>query len=231
MERPTSSNYGLVPVRETFRALRYSFRQNGRLFRRVTERLRKKVAIADAAEERLEVFVKDFDTFASNLGRRLLKGSTPDILVKNSSLQTGDKEKLARIAYTALNSIVNYVGMRDAYVSEYAALKALLKLDEHKHLKQSETAAALMMLLLDEKVLRYPANANDSTPTKTISEAIPVFALLLWLQSEHDDPYAKEAFSAATDLSVALSADVLKFSSTRDMAQLSKLFDEFSSHV
>lgn len=231
MKRQPSANSGLLPMRETFRALRYRFRQNARLIRRVTKSFRTKVSFPDTAEKRFVNLVKDADTFASNIARKLLNGSAADILVATSSLQTSDDEKLASVAYSALNFIVNCMGIKDAYVSEAAALKALAKQGDRTARRQSETAATLMMVLLDEKVLSYPAHSDDNAPAKSYSEAVPVFALLLWLQSERDDPYANEVFSAATNLSIALAADVVKFATARDVVQLARLFEEFSTHV
>jgi hypothetical protein len=230
VERQSSSNFDLLPVRETFRALRYSFRQNGRLIRRVTKNLRAKVPFSNAAGRVFEEFegvVKDVDKFASNVGRKLLKGSTPDILATASSLQISDNSKLAKVAYAALSSIVGHLGIREAYVSESAARKAFAKVNERSELRQSETAAALLITLLDEKVVTLPANPSADAA----SESIPVFALLLWLQSDCDDPFGGEALSAASDLSAALADDVKECAAGRDMNRLASLFEEFSSHV
>jgi hypothetical protein len=234
VERHTFTDNGLLPVRETFRALRYRFRQNGRLLRRVTKNIRKKVPFADTAGKVFEGFegaVKDVDMFASNVGRKLLKGSTPDILVKASSLQTSDNQKLAQVAYSALNSIASYLGLNEAYVSETAAFKALAKVNERFELRQSETAAALLISLLDEKVVSYSHKPSNLAAAKMLSEAVPVFALLLWLQSDCDDLYGGEALTAASDLAVALSDDVERFTAERDEGKLARLFEEFSSHV
>jgi hypothetical protein len=234
VERHTFHDHGLLPMRETFRALRYRFRQNGRLLRRVTKNIGNKVPFPDTAGKVFEGFesvVKDADKFASNVGRKVLKGSTPNILVKTSSLQTSDNQRLAQVAYSALTSIANYLGLKDAYVSESAALKALAKVNDRFALRQSETAAALLISLLDEKVVSYPYKASNLATAKILGEAIPGFALLLWLQSDCDDPYCGEAFTAASDLAVALSDDVERLTAKRDEGELARLFEEFSSHV
>lgn len=234
VERQPSSNFDLLPVRETFRALRYRFRQNGRLIRRVTKSLRSKVPFSRAAGRAFEEFegaVKSVDRFASNVGRRLLKGSTPEILATAASLQISDNSTLAKVAYSALSSIIGHLGSKDAYVSESAARKALAKVNERSELRQSETAAALLITLLDEKVVIFPENPSQEAPAKTISESIPVFALLLWLQSDCDDPHGGEALSAASDLSAALADDVKEYSDKRDLKKLAGLFEEFSPHV
>lgn len=234
LERRTSIDLDLLQVRETFRALRYKFRQNGRLIRRVTKNLGSKVPFSNAAERVFEEFegaVKDVDKIASDVGRKLLQGSTPDILVTTPSLQISDNSKLARVAYSALSSIVGHLDLKDAYVSETAARRAFAKVSERSDLRQCDTAAALLITLLDEKVVTIPPSLSEGAPSRVLCESIPVFALLLWLQSDCDDPYGGEALSAASDISAALAGDVRKYAEARNLNKLAGLFEEFSSHV
>lgn len=230
----TNPRIDLLPVRETFRALRYRFRQNGRLFRRLTQKLRAKMPFPNAAGKVYEEFegvVKDVDTFASNVGRKLLKGSTDEILSTPASLQASDNDTLAKVAYSALCSILRRLGGKEAYVSEAAAHKAFEKVNARAELRQSETAAALLLTLLDEKAVTYPLRPAGAETPNPASEAIAVFALLLWMQSDCDDPLSGEALFAACDLSAALKDDIEDRVKERDAAGIAALFEEFSPHV
>ena len=227
----TTPRIDLLPVRETFRALRYRFRQNGRFIRRLTKKFRSKVPFPSAAGKMYEQFegvVKDVDKFASNVGRKLLKGSTEEILATAASLQTSDNDTLAKVAYSALCSILRHLGSSEAYVSEAAAHKAFEKVNARVDLRQSEIAAAALLTLLDEKVIVRSAGI-DALNLST--EAIAVFALLLWMQSDCDDPLSGEALYAACDLSLALRDEVLIRVEGRDKTAIAGLFEEFSPHV
>ena len=142
----------LLPVRETFRALRYQFRQNGRLVRRISKTFGSKVPLPDAAGKLFEEFegvVKDVDKFASDVGRKLLDGSTESILATATSLRTSDNDALAKVAYSALTSVLRHMGRQEFYVSEAAAHKAFEKVNARAEIRQSETAASLLLMLLD----------------------------------------------------------------------------------
>lgn len=230
----TTPRIDLLPVRETFRALRYRFRQNGRLFRRLTKKLRSKMPFPNAAGKVYEEFegvFKDVDKFASNVGRKLLKGSTDEILAIPASLQASDNDTLAKVAYSALCSILRRLGGKEAYVSEAAAHKAFEKVNARAELRQSETAAALLLTLLDEKTVTYPLKSAGAEAPNPASEAIAVFALLLWMQSDCDDPLSGEALFAACDLSAALKDDIEDCVQRKDTAGMAALFEEFSPHV
>jgi hypothetical protein len=230
----TTPRIDLLPVRETFRALRYRFRQNGRFIRRLTKKFRSKVPFPNAAGKMFEEFegvVKDVDKFASNVGRKLLKGSTEEILATAASLQTSDNDTLAKVAYSALCSIMRHLGSFQAYVSEAAAHKAFEKVNARAELRQSEIAAALLLTLLDEKVIVHSAGPAEIDALNPSTEATAVFALLLWMQSDCDDPLSGEALYAACDLSIALRDEVSIRVERRDKTAIAGLFEEFSPHV
>lgn len=230
----TTPRIDLLPVRETFRALRYRFRQNGRFIRRLTKKFRSKVPFPNAAGKMFEEFegvVKDVDKFASNVGRKLLKGSTEEILATAASLQTSDNDTLAKVAYAALCSIMRHLGSFEAYVSEAAAHKAFEKVNARAELRQSEIAAALLLTLLDEKVIVHSAGPAEIDALNPSTEATAVFALLLWMQSDCDDPLSGEALYAACDLSIALRDEVAIRVERRDKTAIAGLFEEFSPHV
>jgi hypothetical protein len=230
----TTPRIDFLPVRETFRALRYRFRQNGRIIRRLTKKFRSKVPFPHAAGKIFEEFegvVKDVDKFASDVGRKLLNGSTEEILATGASLQTSDNDTLAKVAYSALCSILLHLGSKEDYVSEAAAHKAFEKVNARSELRQSETAAALLLTLLDENVVAVSAKPAEAGAPKPLTAAIAVFALLLWMQSDCDDPLSGEALHAACDLSVALKNDILRRVELRDETGIAGLFEEFSPHV
>jgi hypothetical protein len=230
----TTPRIDLLPVRETFRALRYRFRQNGRIIRRLTKKFRSKVPFPNAAGKMFEEFegvVKVVDKFASNVGRKLLKGSTEEILATASSLQTSDNDTLAKVAYSALCSILRRLGSKEAYVSEAAAHKAFEKVNARAELRQSETAAALMLTLLDESVITFSPKSAEAGTQMTSPDSVAVFALLLWMQSDCDDPLSGDALFAACDLSAALRDDIENSVGRKDTAGIAALFEEFSPHV
>jgi hypothetical protein len=181
--------------------------------------------------EEFEGVVKDVDRFASNVGRKLLKGSTEEILATAASLQTSDNDTLAKVAYSALCSILRHLGNSEAYVSEAAAHKAFEMVTARAELRQSETAAALLLTLLDGKVIVGSADAAEIGAPKASTEAIAVFALLLWMQSDCDDPLSGEALYAACDLSFALRDEISIRVEGRDKTAIAGLFEEFSPHV
>jgi hypothetical protein len=234
MEKRTPISVDLLPVREAFRALRHGLRESGRFVRRASARIGRSVPLPEAAGtmlQEVEGAAKNVDRLASNLGRRLLGGHTEEVLPGAVTLKEPDDSKLAAIAYSALKSIVAHLGHHEAYVSEAAALEAFSKIESRSELREAEAAAIFVLSLTDENVVRYPDRVKESAEEGGRPEAVPVFALMLWLQSECDDPYAGEALHTSADLSLALAGDILPAVESRDIAKLAALFDEFSSHV
>jgi hypothetical protein len=54
---------------------------------------------------------------------------------------------------------------------------------------------------------------------------------MLWLQSQRPEAEDEAALDAATDLAVALAADITTACTARDPAALAALYAEFASHV
>jgi hypothetical protein len=232
-DRP-SKPVDLLPVREAFRALRHGLRESGRFVRRASTKIGRSVPLPEAAGtmlQEVEGAAKNVDRLASNLGRKLLGGHAEEVLPGAVTLKDADDSKLAAIAYSALKSIVAHLGHREAYVSEAAALEAFSKIESRSDLREAEAAAIFLLSLTDENVVRYPDRIKEGAEEGGRPEAVPVFALMLWLQSECDDPYAGEALHTSADLSLALAGDILPAVKARDIARLAALFDEFSSHV
>jgi hypothetical protein len=224
----------LLRVCEALRVLRHNFRQSGRYVRRTTNKIKPHIpfgGLAGTVLKEVETVAKDADRIASDVARKVLVGAPVEPKRSDLLLTESDESDLAAIAYSVLSSIVSHLGMSDAYVSEAAARRAFARHAGFDGLDNPGSAAALFFSFLDEKVVTQshvasPEDTNEATP-----ETVPIFALLLWLQSDCNDPYDGRMLFAAADMAKALQKEIEIAARQRDESRLIVLFEEFASHV
>lgn len=234
MKSQLTSRVDLLRVREALRVLRHNFRQSGRFVRRTTNRVKPHIPFGNFAGtvlKEVEIVVKDADRIVSDVARKVLVGA-PIAPKRSDLLMTESTEsELATIAYAAIGSITSHLGASNVYVSEIAARRAF---SQHAHtggLNNSGSAAALFFNLLDEKVVIQSLGAASEHGAKAVSDTVPIFALLLWLQSDCNDPYDGRMLFAAADMAKALEKEINTAAHERNEGKLVVLFEEFASHV
>lgn len=234
MKGQMASRFDLLCVREALRVLRYNFRQSGRYVKRTTNRVRPHIPFGDLAGtllKEVETVAKDADRIASDVARKVLVGAPIEPKRSDLLLAAGTESDLAAIAYAAIGSIASHLGVRNAYVSEIAARRAFSRNVSAEGLNNPRAATSLFFNLLDEKTLTQSHGAPTEHGAEAVSEKVTIFALLLWLQSDCNDPYDQRMLFAAADIAKALAKEIEIAAQERDEGKLIVLFEEFGTHV
>jgi hypothetical protein len=225
-----------MPLREALRGLRHFLRRGGETLRETvpTKAMPKPAAdIADSVLREVEAFAKGVDRLASGLAKSVLGGAEHS----TASLQelAADRKADVRFAtavYTALRAVVRRLGAPDIFISEAAARQVYSRMIATDQLASSAMVASRLTIdLITAKVIRG-ATAEDAArvPGGNL-DAIAVFAVMLWLQSERSETENEAALMAATDLALAIAGDVSKACADRDVNRIAALYAEFAAHV
>lgn len=209
-----------VPLREALRGLRHLLRRGGETLRDtitgtgMTEALPRPAAgLAQSVLREAEGIARQMDEAASGLAKTVLGGADLPADARLSDLDTGPA--FAAVIYLALARVLDRLGIRPAFISEAAALRALSAVDPGAD--DAETAARLTRALSEARVIRDIGPAADT-------EATAVFAVMLWLQSGRSGSDDLDALAAATDLARALAPEIAAAGGEAALAQLYRIW-------
>ncbi|VDC30672.1 hypothetical protein [Pseudogemmobacter humi] len=215
-----------VPLREALRGLRHLLRRGGETLRDtitgtgMTEALpRPAASLAQSVLREAEGIARQMDEAASDLAKTVLGGADLSADARLSDLDTGPA--FAAVIYLALARVLDRLGIRPAFISESAALRALSATSPGAD--DAGTAARLTRALLDSRVIR---DIGPEAGAET--GAIAVFAVMLWLQSGRGDGDDTDALAAAADLARALAPEI---AAAGDEAALAQLYRSWAPHV
>lgn len=222
-----------MPLREALRGLRHVLRKGGETLKdtmQVDSLPPPAAHLAGIVLREVEAMAKGMDDAASGLAKKVL--SSPDIATPSLHTiteQTGGDIAFAAAFYAASQAVLKRLGAVGIFISEASARKAFQQ-RAVQGAADAEVAARLTIALHDAKVLRGIA-AEPARVAALALEPVTLFAVMLWLQSHRPESEDEAALDAATDLSVALAADISKACIARNPLDLAALYTEFSSHV
>lgn len=220
-------------LREALRGLRHVLRKGGETVKdtMTVDTLPPPAAhLAGVVLREVEAIAKGMDQAASGLAKKVL--GRPDPTAPSLHAITGQQDGdvvFAAAFYAATRAVLRRLGAPGIFISEAGARKAF------QHFRpfcgpDAEVAATLTVALHNAKVLKGTSDETACVPASFV-EPVALFAVMLWLQSKRPEAEDEAALDAATDLSVALAADVCKACSARNHADLAALYTEFASHV
>jgi hypothetical protein len=218
-----------MPLREALRGLRHVLRRGGETLLDtvpVSALPKPAQALAGAVLREMEVIAKGADGVASGLAKRVLGGAATAPSLDDLSARPDADAIFAGAAYAALRAVLTHLGAPGVLVSETAARLAYAEAG-----KGADAAGDLTLRLLDAKVIRGATAIEAARVPGAALEPVALFAMMLWLQADRPDAEGEAALSAATDLAVALAADVGRACAEADAARLSALYAEFAPHV
>lgn len=217
-----------MPLREARRGLRFMFRRGGEtLVETMTlERLPGSAAdIADAVLRELGVIARNVDEIASGLAKTVLGRDEPQYPTQTDlSTGRGADAQFGAAVYVALRSVLRRLGAPGVFFSEAAARHA-------DGLGHTTDAATLTINLLDARVVRGTTAQEAARVPRSALEPVAIFAVLLWLQSTRSEDENEDAPDAATDLAVALAAEVDEACAARDTGRIEALCARCASPV
>ena len=224
-----------LPLREALRGLRHVLRKGGQSFADTvsTEGLPKPAAtVANSMLREGEGILRNLDSFTSGLAKTVLGGETAQTLHLSDLPQSEDANaQFAQTVYMALRSVLDQLGAPDVFISEAAARAVYRQIAPAPDDQPAMLAANLTLDLLAARVLRGTTAQQPPRLQGVILDAVAVFAVLLWLQSDRSDAENKAALAAATDLAIAVSDDIAAACDTIDAARLAALYAKYAPHV
>ncbi len=217
-----------MPLREALRGLRFMLRRGGETLveTMAMEALPKPAAdLAGAVLREVGGIARGVEEIASGLARSVLGGhESQSLMLDDLHAERGADAQFGAAVYVALRSVLRRLGAPGVFVSEAAARRAY-------GVGQSSDAATLTIRLLDARVMRGATAHEAARVPGSALESVAIFAVLLWLQSTRSDDENEDALDAATDLAVALAAEVDKALAARDLARIEALYSRYVSHV
>ena len=217
-----------MPLREALRGLRFMLRRGGEtLVETMTlQGLPKPAAdLAGAVLREVGGIARNVDEIASGLAKTVLSGQEPQSLtLSDLSRGHGGDAQFGAAVYVALRSVLRRLGAPWVFVSEAAARHAY-GIGDHAD------AATLTINLLNARVVRGTTAQEAARVPGSALEPVAIFAVLLWLQSTRSEDENEAALDAATDLAVALAAEVDKACAARDTRRIAALYARYVSHV
>ena len=216
-----------MPLREALRGLRFLLRRGGEtLAETITiEGLPRPAAdLAGVVMREVEGIARNVDEIASGLAKSVLGGGeAPSVTL--DALAAGDNgARFGAAVYVALRSVLRRLGAPGVFISEAAARQAWVQGDK-------ADAATLTLRLLAARVVRGTTAEEAARVPGSALEPVAIFAVMLWLQATRSDAENEEALHAATDLAVALAADVARACADRDAPRLAALYTRYAAHV
>jgi len=222
-----------MPLREALRGLRFMLRRGGETLADTIslDVLPKPAAdLAGAVLREVGGIVRNMDEVASGLSKTVLAKTVlgphvrPPMSLDDLDAQGGGEVHFAAAVYVALRTVLRRIGVPLVFVSEAAARGAWVP-------HQKPDAGTLTIRLLDARVVRGTTAADAARLPGGALDAVAVFAVLLWLQSTRSEDENEAALDAATDLAMALAADITAACAARDAVRIDALYARYAPHV
>ena len=221
-----------MPLRDALRGLRFVLQRSSETLVSVlpVEALPKPAAQAAGAILRdMGQLASGLENMASDLARMAF--GADESVMSLRDIGTGEADRFAQAFYAALRAVLARLHALPAHVSETAIRNAYQSLPPCATEEEPDRAAALSHALRHAKVLRGATlHATNPIPEAHL-ESLAIFAVLLCLQVERQDGEEDQVLAAATDLAVALAADVISAFDAKDSAPLAALYRKFAPHV
>lgn len=210
-----------MPLRDALRGLRFVLQRGGETLISVlpVEALPPPAArVAGAVLRDAGQLVEGVGDVASDLARMALTDGGPEAA-----------DMFARSFYAALRAVLARLHALPAHVSELAARQAWLSCPPGGD--GAAQAAGLSRALRQGRVLRGVTIHPDTPLPEPQLESLAIFAVMLCLQAERHESDEDDLLSAATDLALALGAEVPAAFAADDPAALTALYRTFAAHV
>ena len=225
-----------MPLREALRGLRFLLRRGGESLADTlnVEALPKPAAdLAGAVLQGVEGLARQVDGIASDvvntvLGRQVAQSAPLQDLID----QPESDATFATAFYVALTAVLNRLGAETVFVSEAAARRVFADMPpQASDVTTARHAADLTLRLLEARVIRGTTAEQAARVPGAALEPASLFAVILWLQSDRTDADNEDVLTAATDMAVALAAEIAPAFAQPDAGQIAALYAKYVPHV
>lgn len=225
-----------TPLREALRGVRFLLRRGGST---VAETITfdalpdPAAGVARRVLREVEGIARSVDEVASAAAKTVLGShDNPSDTLGRMVGHANAAAEFGRAIYLALDAVLQRMKAGDAFVSELAARACFAAWSrDHPDGEPADWAAELTLRLLDARVIRGAVpDRTDPAPVRGI-EAVALFAVLLWLQSDRSDSENEAALEAAADIALARAAEVEATVRSRDKALVAALYRRYVAHV
>lgn len=217
-----------MPLREALRGLRF-------FLRRGVETLADTITIEQMpkpASDLAAMMLREMDDLASNVNdlasgiAKTMLGAEeqPSVTLKHLATEDAAAVHFGAAVYVALRSVLRRLGAPGVFVSEAAARRAWGQ-------GQGNDAATLTIRLLNERVVRGTTAQEAAKVPGSALEPVALVAVMLWLQSTRSEDENEVALDAATDITVALAAEVADACIARDAGRITAFYSRYAAHV
>ncbi len=226
----------IMPLREALRGMRHMLRKGGETLidtMPVGPKSGPGANLAGAMLREVEAFAKGVDQVTSGVAKIVLGAAEQRAPSLQGAANLDAPDAAFSVAcYAALRAVMRHLGVDGVFISEAGIRRAYQ--DVAGQLGQrtdAAIAADLALGLLDARVIKGVTAAEAVQVPGAALEQVAIFAVMLWLQTDRPDGEDAAALDAATDMSLALAAEIAAAFAARNATKLNSLFGEFAPRV
>jgi hypothetical protein len=222
-----------APLREALRGIRFLLRRGGATVADtlVLDTLPDPAAdLARRMIREVEGIARSVDEAATAAAKTVLGGqNSPSQTLDKLVTHTAPAADFGRAIYLALDAVLRRIGVGDTFISEMSARACFAAwCQDHQDGELEDWAAELTVRLLEARVIRGAVPSRDEVRDV---EAVALFAVLLWLQSDRSDSENEAVLEAASDIALARAQEVGTTIRSGDQTRIAALYRKYVDHV
>lgn len=219
-------------LKDALRVLRYNLRKGRDSVRETAPRRLPAPAsgLALSALNEIEVVARNFDHFVCNVAHSVLGERSKIPTSLRAVIASSNPEQAFSAAfYETMKLVLSYIGAKRALANQSAGRRAFAQLARSQDV--FELAARLTLQLADDGSIAIDQLDDQSPVTRSGTNVVAVFAGLLSMLADPDEPDREAVIFAATELTVALQEKVLSLYRRKDTAALAALLERCANYV
>jgi len=218
-------------LKDALRVLRYNLRKGRDQVRETAPRRLPAPAsgLALSALNEIEVVARNLDHFVCNVAHSVL-GERTKIPTSLRAIIASPRPKQAFSVtyYETMKLVLSHIGAKRALVNQSAGRRAFA---QARSQDVFELAAQLTLYLADDGSIAIDQLDEQSPVTRSGANVVAVFAGLLSMLADPDEPDRDAMIPAATELALALQEKVLDLYHKEDTSALAALLERSANHV
>ncbi|ASS58034.1 hypothetical protein DB728_08975 [Rhizobium leguminosarum bv. viciae USDA 2370] len=219
-------------LKDALRALRYNLRKGRDSVRATAPRRLPAPAsgLALSALNEVEIVARNLDHFVCNVAHSVLGERTKIPTSLRAIIASPRPEQEFSVTYyETMKLVLSRIGAKRALANQSAGRRAFAQLARSQDV--FELAAQLTLYLADDGSIAIDQLDEQSPVTRSGANVVAVFAGLLSMLADPDEPDREAMIPAATELALALQEKVLDLYHKKDTSALAALLERCANHV
>lgn len=219
-------------LKDALRVLRYNLRKGRDSVRQTAPRRLPAPAsgLALSALNEIEVVARNLDHFVCNVAHSVLGERTKIPTSLRAIIASSKPEQEFSVAYyETMKLVLSHIGAKRALANQSAGRRAFAQRARSQDV--FELAAHLILHLANDGSITIDQLDDQSPVTRSGTNIVAVFAGLLSMLADPDEPDREAMIFAATELTVALQEKVLGLYRKKDISALAALLERCANHV